>query len=258
MTGVRQAERYGEDMGIVNGMVGRGSPRGAGGFTPQAVLWDLDGTLVDSDPMWVAAERQCAERHGVTWNDALSRAMTAAPLPVCAQVLREAGVRLDADRIIRELIDDVTVRYEAGAGSHATGVPWAPGAWAMMLALCGAGIPSVLVTGSPRSLGERVIAAAPAGTFVGLVAGDDGLAHKPDPAPYLAGARLAGVDPRDCLVFEDSASGLTAALAAGAQAVGVEACARVPLPRDLGCPVAPSLIEAAGLIGLQVSSAGTR
>ncbi|WP_190973655.1 HAD family hydrolase [Bifidobacterium callitrichos] len=245
-------------MGIANGMADRGLSRGAGGFTPQAVLWDLDGTLVDSDPMWVAAERRCAERHGVTWNDALSRAMTAAPLPVCARVLREAGVPLDADRIIRELIDDVTAMYEAGAVRHAAGVPWTPGAWAMMLALRGAGIPSVLVTGSPRSLGERVIAAAPDGVFVGLVAGDDGLAHKPDPAPYLAGARLAGVDPRDCLVFEDSASGLTAAFAAGAHAVGVEACARVPLPRDMGCPVVASLNEAIGLVGLPLSSAGTR
>lgn len=229
-------------------------------FAPKAVLWDLDGTLVDSDPMWVEAERRCAERHGVAWNDDLSRAMTAAPLPVCARVLREAGVRLDADRIICELIDDVTTMYETGAGAmgdgcmatdaamdgdgRTAGVPWTPGAWAMMLALREAGIPSVLVTGSPRSLGERVIAAAPDGVFVGLVAGDDGLAHKPDPAPYLAGARLACEDPRDCLVFEDSASGLTAALAVGAHAVGVEACARVPLPRDLGCPVVDSLTEA--------------
>ncbi|KFI98701.1 HAD family hydrolase [Bifidobacterium stellenboschense] len=220
----------------------------AGGHTyeTRAVLWDLDGTLVDSDPMWVEAERRCAERHGVAWSDALSRAMTAAPLPVCARVLREAGVGESADAVIRGLVADVTAMYEAGAGRGAgngASIPWTPGAGDLMLALRAASVPSVLVTGSPRSLGERVIAAAPAGVFAGLVAGDDGLAHKPDPAPYLAGARLAGADPRDCLVFEDSAGGLTAALAAGAHAVGVEACARVPLPRGMGCPIVESLEE---------------
>ncbi|PLS29322.1 HAD family hydrolase [Bifidobacterium parmae] len=230
-------------------------------YETRAVLWDLDGTLVDSDPMWVEAERRCAERHGVAWSDALSRAMTAAPLPVCARVLREAGVGESAETVIRGLVADVTAMYEAGAGSGAdrgaggSSIPWTPGAWDLMLALRAASVPSVLVTGSPRSLGERVIAAAPAGVFAGLVAGDDGLAHKPDPAPYLAGARLAGADPRYCLVFEDSAGGLTAALAAGAQAVGVEACARVPLPRDLGCPIVESL---EGIDLARLSSAAPR
>ncbi|MBT1172219.1 HAD family phosphatase [Bifidobacterium sp. MA2] len=217
--------------------VGGTGGSGTAAWTPKAVLWDLDGTLVDSDPMWVAAERRCAERHGVSWNDDLSLKMTAAPLPVCARVLREAGVDEPADAIVAALIDDVTTMYVVGEG-----IPWTPGAWDLLVALRGAGIPSVLVTGSPRSLAERVVAAAPAGAFVGAVAGDDeGIAHKPDPAPYLAGARLAGADPRDCLVLEDSDGGARAGIAAGARVVGVEACARTPLPRDAGYPVIASL-----------------
>lgn len=211
-------------------------------WMPKAVLWDLDGTLVDSDPMWVAAERRCAERHGVAWSEDLSLMMTAAPLPVCARVLRGAGVDETDDAIIAGLVDDVTAMYAAGEG-----IPWTPGAWDLLVSLRDAGIPSVLVTGSPRSLAERVVAAAPAGAFVGAVAGDDeGVAHKPDPAPYLAGARLARVDPRDCLVLEDSAGGACAGLAAGARVVGVDACARTPLPRDAGYPVVASLRELIG------------
>ncbi|MBT1161501.1 MULTISPECIES: HAD family hydrolase [Bifidobacterium] len=203
-------------------------------FTPKAVLWDLDGTLVDSDPLWVAAERHCAERCGVPWNEELSLKMTAAPLPVCAAVLQDAGVSLDETTIIGELVADVTAMY----GSD---VPWTPGAWDMLLDLRSCGIPSVLVTGSPRSLAEHVVDAAPHGSFVGIVSGDDDIAHKPDPAPYLRGARLAGVPPRECLVFEDSVSGIASALAAGAHAIGVNACARVPLPDDADYPVLDSL-----------------
>ncbi|KFI52581.1 HAD family hydrolase [Bifidobacterium biavatii] len=236
----------------------------------RAVLWDLDGTLVDSDPMWVAAERRCAERHGVTWSDGLSRRLTAAPLPVCARVLREAGVNETDDRIIDSLIADVTRQYDLFPDS----VPWTPGAWDLMTALVREGIPSVLVTGSPRSLAERVVVAAPVGTFVGIVSGDDALAHKPDPAPYAAGVRVAGewlgrqagnqqqagqrqrtsaeiqsgyrlpdaLSPGECLAFEDSASGIASARAAGVRVIGVNACARVPLdPTAVGCPVVSDL-----------------
>ncbi|MBW3093610.1 HAD family phosphatase [Bifidobacterium sp. 82T10] len=220
---------------------------GVSGVTVRAVLWDLDGTLVDSDPMWVAAERRCAERHGVAWSDGLSRRLTAAPLPVCACVLREAGVQETDDRIIDALIADVTGQYDRFPAS----VPWTPGAWELMTALVRAGIPSVLVTGSPRSLAERVVAAAPGGAFVGIVSGDDALAHKPDPAPYAAGVRLlgGGVSPGECLAFEDSASGIASAKAAGVRVIGVSACARVPLdPATVGCPVVDDL-RALGSLG---------
>lgn len=202
----------------------------------RAVLWDLDGTLVDSDPLWVAAEQHCAERHGVPWSEELSLTMTAAPLPVCAKVLQEAGVKLDAAAIINTLVADVTEMYGET-------VPWAPGAWDVLTAFHTLGIPSVLVTGSPLSLAARVVSAASQGAFAGVVSGDDDIPHKPDPAPYLRGAELAGVPACDCLVFEDSVTGITAALAAGAHAIGVNACARTPLPSDAEYLILDSLRE---------------
>ena len=241
----------------------------------RAVLWDLDGTLADTDPMWVEAERRCATRHGIAWTDELSLRMTGASLPTCARILRQAGVGLPAERLIQELVEDMHVMYdeyaeraessgaigydgraeifEADAGFSGTrhetaeakpmrdAVPWAPGAYDLLQRLHEFSIPSILVTGSSRSLAERVLAATPYGTFTGCVAGDDGVAHKPDPAPYLAAARLAGLPPEACLAFEDSAGGVASALAAGVHVVGVNACARISLPDDIGCAVIPAL-----------------
>ncbi|MBT1177230.1 HAD family phosphatase [Bifidobacterium callimiconis] len=190
---------------------------------PKAVLWDLDGTLVDSDPLWTAAERECVIAHGGTWTDSVADPLAGASLTTCARVLREAGVKLPDEAIIHELVNSVVRKY-------GDSVPWVPGAVELLTALRDAGVPSVLVTGSPHALADRVIEAAPAGAFVGCVTGDDDVRDKPDPEPYERGASLAGVKPGECLAFEDSPTGLASALAAGTQAVAVRAHARTMVP----------------------------
>ncbi|WP_164520694.1 HAD family hydrolase [Bifidobacterium callimiconis] len=190
---------------------------------PKAVLWDLDGTLVDSDPLWTAAERECVIAHGGTWTDSVADPLAGAALTTCARVLREAGVLLPDEAIIHELVNSVVRKY-------GDSVPWVPGAVELLTALRDAGVPSVLVTGSPHALADRVIEAAPAGAFVGCVTGDDDVRDKPDPEPYERGASLAGVKPGECLAFEDSPTGLAAAVAAGTQAVTVKAHARTVVP----------------------------
>ncbi|KAA8829438.1 HAD family hydrolase [Bifidobacterium tissieri] len=190
---------------------------------PKAVLWDLDGTLVNSDPLWTAAERECVTRHGGTWTDAIADSLAGASLTTCAQVLRNAGVPLSDDEIIPELVHSVVRKY-------GDSVPWVPGAVKLLTAFRDAGVPSVLVTGSPRVLAERVLAAAPEGAFVGCVTGDDDVRDKPDPEPYVRGASLANAEPGECVAFEDSAAGLASAIASGAYAVAVRAHARTPIP----------------------------
>ena len=103
-------------------------------------------------------------------------------------------------------------------------LPWIPGVRRLLEQLRDAGIPSMLVTTSPRDLAENLIAQAPEGTFAGYVCGDDDVAKKPDPAPYeLAAAKLGIPDVLlpCCVAFEDSMSGRTSAAAAGMTTVVV-------------------------------------
>ncbi|KAB7790353.1 HAD family hydrolase [Bifidobacterium leontopitheci] len=206
------------------------------GKLPAAVLWDLDGTLIDSDPYWVRAERSLLESCGGVWDDALAEQMQGAALPVVCALLRERGVDMTDERMSRIMTDDV-MRMER---AH---LPWAEGVRDLLAELAAASVPSVLATGSPRPLVDNVLAHAPAGAFVASISGDDDVPHKPDPRAYLTAARLAGVigdsdaglaagsdvvraAMRRCVVFEDSLPGLTAAHASGAYVVRVTGYAR--------------------------------
>lgn len=186
----------------------------------KAVLWDLDGTLIDSDPYWVTAERALLESHGGTWDNALAEAMQGASLPVLTQLLCERGVTLPADELVQLLTDEV-MHMESER------LPWVEGSRELLARLASAGIPSVLVTGSPRTIADNVLRQAPAGAFVDAISGSDGLPPKPSPEPYVQAARMAGVAPRDCVIFEDSLPGLAAAHASGAVVVAVTGHARV-------------------------------
>ncbi|MBT1164348.1 HAD family hydrolase [Bifidobacterium felsineum] len=188
----------------------------------KAVLWDLDGTLIDSDPYWVTAERTLLESYGGTWDDALAKAMQGASLPVLIRLLHERGVALPADEIVQRLTDEV-MRMES---EH---LPWVEGARELLTWLAAERIPSILVTGSPRVIADNVLGQAPAGAFVGAISGNDYLPPKPSPEPYLHAARMAGADPHDCVIFEDSLPGLTAARASGAYVVAVTGHARVDM-----------------------------
>lgn len=194
----------------------------------RAVMWDLDGTLIDSDPYWVHAERVLLESFGGVWSEALAESMQGAAFPEMTRLLRERGVVLAPNEIAQLLTDEV-MRMEL------THLPWMAGARDLLAKLVASAIPSVLVTGSPRAIVDNVIVQAPVGAFVGSISGDDGIAPKPSPEPYRHAARLAGVDPDDsfqmnrCLIFEDSLPGLTAARAAGATVIAVTGHARVDI-----------------------------
>lgn len=193
---------------------------------PQAVLWDMDGTLIDSDPYWLQAERETVIRAGGRWDDAVAQRLQGASLPVCAAILRDCGVTTPQDELIAGLVSAVRER-------EMTELPWLPGAMTLLSELAAAAVPSVLVTGSPRAMAANVIAHAPAGAFVGYVCGENDLPHKPNPAPYLKAVDIASqttgtsVDITRCVAFEDSRPGLVAAAAAGAATVAVTRCARV-------------------------------
>ncbi|MBU8984012.1 HAD family hydrolase [Bifidobacterium bifidum] len=193
----------------------------------KAVFFDLDGTLIDSDPYWARSQETLVRSCGGEWSDALADALQGAAFPETVRLLRGAGVDWDGDAIVRHLSDEV-LRMEK---EH---LPWIEGVRDVLSGLAAAHVPAVLVTGSPREIVENVMTQAPKGAFVGYVCGNDDVTPKPDPAPYWRAASMVGL-PADvsgagqCLVFEDSKPGLTAAQASGATVVAVTGHARVDM-----------------------------
>ncbi len=184
---------------------------------PAAVLWDMDGTLVDTEPYWFAAERDLVESYGHQWSDHDAHAVIGFDLIASGEYIREHGhVPLSAEEIVDRLIEGVLVRIR----NH---IRWRPGALELLAELNEAGIPCALVTMSWRRLVEPIIAALPANTFVAVIVGDEVEPGrgKPQPDPYLMGAAMCGVVPRDCVAIEDSPTGVLSALRAGCVVLGV-------------------------------------
>ncbi|RCS95801.1 HAD family phosphatase [Brevibacterium aurantiacum] len=181
---------------------------------PAAVLWDMDGTLVDTEPYWIRAETELMNAHGIDWSEEQGLEFVGNDLLTSAAMMQDAGLDLPALEIVDTLLDEVVAKIEAS-------VPFRPGALEFLDAIVSAGIPCVMVTMSYRRLAEAVISACPEGSFVGLIAGDEVSAGKPDPEPYLKGAALLGLEPGACVALEDSKPGLASAEAAGTIAIGI-------------------------------------
>jgi HAD superfamily hydrolase (TIGR01509 family) len=174
-----------------------------------AVLWDMDGTLVDTEPYWIEVEYALVDEFGGTWTHADALELVGNDLLVSAAYLRDhGGVDLEPDVIVERLLDGVIERIRER-------VPWRPGAVELLAELQEAGVPCALVTMSYERFVAPVLAALPAGTFATAVTGDAVTVGKPHPEPYLTAAAILGVDPHDCLAIEDSNTGAKSAEAAG-------------------------------------------
>lgn len=182
---------------------------------PAAVLWDMDGTVIDSEPLWLAAEIAMLSRYGIELTDDIRDRIVGSGLRSAAAVFQGLGVPMEIDAIIAEWVQSVI------AGLQATTPEWRPGAVELLGSLREAGIPSALVTMAFRSIADAVVEMLPDGSFVAIVAGDEVAQEKPHPDPYLRGAAALGVDILQCVAIEDSPTGLRAAHASGAIAIGV-------------------------------------
>jgi len=196
------------------------------GRLPRAVLWDMDGTIVDTEPYWIAAEYDIVESHGGTWSDDHARALVGSDLLDSGRYMRlHGGVDREPHEIVEMLLDRVVegIRRE---------VPWRPGARELLADLRAVPVPTALVTMSWRRFAREVVEALPAGSFDAVVVGDDVEQGKPHPEPYLLAARRLGVDPAECLAIEDSPTGVASALAAGCTVVAVPHVVDVPASTD--------------------------
>lgn len=176
---------------------------------PQAVLWDLDGTLVDTEPYWFEAEFEVVESHGGTWSQEQALALVGSDLLVSGRYIREhTGVALEPSEIVEELLARVIARVEQA-------VPWRPGATELLADLREHGVRCALVTMSYRRFLAPILAMLPEDTFEVIVTGDAVATGKPHPEPYLKAAALLGIDPADAIAIEDSNTGARSAEAAG-------------------------------------------
>jgi len=191
-------------------------------WSPAAVLWDMDGTLVDTEPYWIDAEFALADRHGGSWSTEHALQLVGHDLLDSGRYIREhMGVDLEPSEIVEELLDDVVARIEEE-------VPWRPGAPDLLADLVRVGVPLALVTMSYRRFVAPVLDALPAGTFDAVVTGDGVARGKPYPDPYLKAAAELGVAADRCLAIEDSDTGATSAQRAGCRVLVVPSHVAVP------------------------------
>ncbi|MDQ3096398.1 MAG: HAD family phosphatase [Actinomycetota bacterium] len=217
---------------------------------PAAVLWDLDGTLVDTEPSWLAAELALARRHGGTWSEADGLALVGNDMIASGRYIRDRmGLPLTPEQIVDELFDDMVAIVE-------TGVVARPGALELLGELRSLHIPCALVTMSYRRMVEPIVAQLAPTAFDALVTGDEVAQGKPHPEAYLTAARLLGVAPERCIAIEDSVTGATSAQAAGARVVVVPN--RVEVPAVPGRTVLATLerLRVVDLVAAAASAAG--
>jgi len=175
----------------------------------------MDGTLVDTEPYWMAAETALVHSFGGTWSHEQALQLVGNGLVDSAVILRAAGVDMDPDAIVDTLTDDVRTALAT------QGVPFRPGAKALLRDLHANGIRTALVTMSLRRMALSVVELIDFDAFEEIVAGDDVEQPKPHPEPYLKAAGLLDIEIADAVVIEDSPTGLRAGVSSGAVTLGV-------------------------------------
>jgi HAD superfamily hydrolase (TIGR01509 family) len=189
---------------------------------PAAVLWDMDGTLIDTEPHWIGAEIALCAAHGVEWTHEDGLGLVGNSLPTSARVLQDRGVAAAEEAIISTLLDAV-------AGKVRERAPWQEDARRLLDRMRERGIPAALVTMSYAPLADAFVASA--GAFDVVVTGEQVAEGKPHPESYLTAAARLGVPIDRCLAIEDSPSGIRSAHAAGAMTVAVHRLTPLdPLP----------------------------
>jgi HAD superfamily hydrolase (TIGR01509 family) len=187
-----------------------------------AVLFDMDGTIIDSEPYWMASEQALAAEHNGTWtsNDGLD--IIGMDLDESSKVFKDrANIPLEPEEIKNRLTNDVQSKL-------AKVVPWRPGAQELLLELRRRNVKTALVTMALHRMAQQVVDAIPFDAFDVIVAGDDVTRGKPHPEAYEKAAALLGFHPSKCIAFEDSVTGLTSAEAAGTYAIGIPNIIEIP------------------------------
>jgi HAD superfamily hydrolase (TIGR01509 family) len=209
----------------------------------KAVLWDMDGTLVDSEKLWDVSLQALYERLG----------------GVLTPEVRETTVGSSAWGLMRIVYSDLGLEQDPAAMTESSdwlhdytgvlferGLTWLPGARELLDALKAAGVPMALVTNTKRGLTERALKSIGSHYFSASVCGDEVEHAKPAPDIYQRAAQLLGFEPEECLAVEDSVTGSQAAEAAG--------CPVLVVPNDVEVPTGPRRRHVASLAEVDVDA----
>ncbi len=201
----------------------------------QGVLFDMDGLLVDSEPLWFEVECAVMARLDGQWSEADQQALIGGSLPrTVSYLLARAGRPASREEVGRWLVDGMTSLLRSRP------LTMLPGAGELLAEVRAAGIPHALVTSSERPIMEAVLAQFGL-AFTATVCADDVRHGKPDPEPYLRAASLLRADPRSCVALEDSPNGVASAEAAGCRLIAVPSL--VPIPAEAARVIAASLSQ---------------
>lgn len=205
----------------------------------QAVLFDMDGTLCETEPAWMTAEHAMAEAYDASWTREDGLALVGNNLIDSGVYIKHRmNLPHSAEEVVQELIDRVT------AVVAQEGVDWRPGALDLLVACNQAAVPTALVTMSYDRFADAVVKALPVGRFDAIVTGQSVARGKPEPDAYLLAADLLGVDAGTTMAIEDSAIGAASAEAAG--------CVVVVVPNHVKVPASPARVIVSTLHGVSL------
>ena len=205
----------------------------------KAVLWDMDGTLVDSEKVWDVSLAALYENLGGVLTPAVRASMIGSVAENTMKIVyTDLGLDLDRDPMAESSrwLNDYTAEL------FDKGLPWCSGAKELLDALAAEGTPMALVTNTERALAERALNGIGRDYFSATVCGDEVRSGKPAPDPYLRAAELLGLAPESCLAVEDSITGTTAAERAG--------CPVLVVPNDVEVPGGSRRRHVSSLAGL--------
>lgn len=213
---------------------------------PAAVLWDMDGTLLDSEKLWDVPLHEYAAKLGAELAPETRAAMVGSNIPTTMSLLFGAAGAEPSAEDIREAMAWIDLRM---ADLFRTELAFRPGAQRALRAVRESGVPTALVTSTDRPLVEIALDFLGRDHFDVVVCGDevDGRT-KPLPEPYLRAARLLSVDPAACVAVEDSPTGTASAVAAG--------CSVLVVPCEVDVEPGERRVLRESLVGVDIGVLG--